>query len=126
MFDFPITQYIIDRFPRSKIVRIENYNGIFKKNQNPYLQKLSPSLIVGERRIFIKVLDCHNFEEHFYYTNFILNCLFDCDYCYLKGKNLSSNIVFVNLNDYFNEIARLLNTKTSYISAFRMILIFQF
>ncbi|MGB4435754.1 MAG: spore photoproduct lyase family protein [Defluviitoga tunisiensis] len=117
VFDFPITQYIINRFPRSKIVRIENYNEVFsRKNQNPYLQKLSPSLIVGEKKegFFYKGSRlCHNFEEeHFYYTNFILNCLFDCDYCYLKGMNLSSNIVFfVNLNDYFNEIARLLNTK---------------
>jgi len=56
---------------------------------------------------------CHDFEQqNFYYTNFIVNCLFDCDYCYLKGMNFSSHILFfVNLSDYFHELSRLLSEE---------------
>lgn len=117
IFYYSATQYIISRFPKSKIVTIENYNSLFsRKNQNPFIQKLSPSLILAEKKdnFYYKGSRlCHNFdEENFYYTNFILNCLFDCEYCYLKGMNLSSNIVFfLNLNDYFDEINKLLLTK---------------
>ncbi|HOB15880.1 MAG TPA: hypothetical protein PLO45_09410 [Defluviitoga sp.] len=116
-FDYPITQYILNKFSKSKVVAIENYNEIFsRKNQNPYVQKLSPSLILAEKKegFFYKGSRlCHNFqEENFYYTNFILNCIFECDYCYLKGMNLSSHIVFfVNLEDYFEKINILISEK---------------
>lgn len=59
-FDYPITQYILNKFSKSKVVAIENYNEIFsRKNQNPYVQKLSPSLILAEKKkvFFIKVQD---------------------------------------------------------------------
>ncbi|HBT51609.1 MAG TPA: DNA repair photolyase, partial [Petrotoga sp.] len=86
------------------------------KNQNPFLQKLSPSLILAVKKgdfIYKGSNLCHNFEQQdFYYTNFIVNCLYDCDYCYLKGMNFSSHILFfVNLSEYFNELRRLIVEK---------------
>ncbi|KUK83815.1 hypothetical protein AA80_07035 [Petrotoga sibirica DSM 13575] len=112
---YPLTNKITSKLNKSKIVYIDNYNEIFsRKNQNPFLQKLSPSLILAVNKgdfIYKGSTLCHNFEQqNFYYTNFVVNCLLDCDYCYLKGMNFSSNILFfVNLSDYFHELSRLLN-----------------
>jgi len=113
--NYPLTNEITSKLNKSKIVYIDNYNEIFsRKNQNPFLQKLSPSLILAVNKgdfIYKGSPLCHDFEQqNFYYTNFIVNCLFDCDYCYLKGMNFSSHILFfVNLSDYFHELSRLIN-----------------
>lgn len=115
--NYSLTNEVISKLNKSKIIYIDNYNEIFsRKNQNPFLQKLSPSLILAVKKgdfIYKGSNLCHNFEQqNFYYTNFIVNCLYDCDYCYLKGMNFSSNILFfVNLSDYFNELRRLIVEK---------------
>ncbi|WP_369826002.1 radical SAM protein [Petrotoga sp. 9PWA.NaAc.5.4] len=107
------TYEILNKFKQSKVVYIDNYKELFsRKNQNPTIQKISPSLIIAVKQnefIYQGSRMCQDFDQdNFYYTNFILNCLFECDYCYLKGMNLSSNIVFfVNLEDYFREIKQL-------------------
>ncbi len=46
---------------------------------------------------------CQSFgNENFYYTSCIMNCIYDCEYCYLKGMYPSANlVVFVNLEDMF-------------------------
>ncbi|PNR97402.1 SPL family radical SAM protein [Petrotoga olearia] len=115
--NYSLTNEVISKLNKSKIIYIDNYNEIFsRKNQNPFLQKLSPSLILAVKKgdfIYKGSNLCHNFEQQdFYYTNFIVNCLYDCDYCYLKGMNFSSHILFfVNLSDYFNELRRLIVEK---------------
>lgn len=115
--NYSLTYEIINKLNKSKLIYIDNYNEIFsRKNQNPFLQKLSPSLILAVKKgdfIYKGSTLCHNFEQqNFYYTNFIVNCLYDCDYCYLKGMNFSSNILFfVNLSDYFHELRRLIIEK---------------
>lgn len=115
--NYSLTNEITSKLNKSKIVYIDNYNEIFsRKNQNPFLQKLSPSLILAVNKgdfIYKGSPLCHDFEQqNFYYTNFIVNCLFDCDYCYLKGMNFSSHILFfVNLSDYFHELSRLLSEE---------------
>ena len=36
-----------------------------------------------------------------------MNCVFDCEYCYLKGMYPSANlVVFVNLEDIFAEVEK--------------------
>jgi len=115
--NYSLTNEVISKVNKSKIIYIDNYNEIFsRKNQNPFLQKLSPSLILAVKKgdfIYKGSNLCHNFEQQdFYYTNFIVNCLYDCDYCYLKGMNFSSYILFfVNLSEYFNELRRLIVEK---------------
>jgi spore photoproduct lyase len=115
--NYSLTNEITSKLSKSKIVYIDNYNEIFsRKNQNPFLQKLSLSLILAVNKgdfIYKGSPLCHDFEQqNFYYTNFIVNCLFDCDYCYLKGMNFSSHILFfVNLSDYFHELSRLLSEE---------------
>ena len=51
---------------------------------------------------------CENFgNRHFYYASTILNCIYDCHYCYLQGMYQSANIViFVNIEDFFEAVDR--------------------
>jgi spore photoproduct lyase len=45
-------------------------------------------------------------HERFYSASQVLNCPFDCSYCYLKGKYPGANIVvFVNTGDYLDEVS---------------------
>ncbi len=46
-----------------------------------------------------------------------MNCIFDCEYCYLKGMYPSANIVFfVNIEDTFEEIKEKLSRHPVYVS----------
>ena len=60
---------------------------------------------------------CQRFgNEHFYYVSCAMNCIFDCAYCYLKGMYPSANIVvFVNLEDIFAEVERVLENHPLYL-----------
>src|SRR5690606_27139140 len=46
----------------------------------------------------------------------ILNCIYDCHYCYLQGLYPSANIViFVNIEDFFGAVDRQLEGGTLYL-----------
>lgn len=63
---------------------------------------------------------CYDFGyNYFYYISFILNCIFSCDYCFLKGMYFFVNIViFVNIEDYFEEIDLVLKRYFLYLLVF--------
>jgi len=112
---------IIERFPNSQIVEIDDYKEIFSKNNQKFsLQKRTPKLILAvkkENYLYEGAKVCESFgNENFYYSSSILNCIYDCEYCYLQGVYSSGNIViFVNLEDMFQEIERILKEKSMYI-----------
>lgn len=84
-----------------KIIKKEEIsNGrkiVWAKNTGKLLYKGSPV--------------CHDFgNSHFYYASCVVNCMFDCQYCFLKGKYDNDNIiVYENLEDYFSETEHLLS-----------------
>ena len=44
------------------------------------------------------------------------DCIYDCEYCYLKGMYPSANIViFVNIEDIFEELHRMLSEHPVYL-----------
>jgi spore photoproduct lyase len=111
--EHPITKKIISKFEKSKIIYINDYKEIFSGfDQNFSIQKESQKLILAEKKdhfIYKGSKMCHDFDNSaFFYTNNIINCLYDCKYCYLGGMYPSSNIVvFVNIKDFFNEMEKL-------------------
>ena len=115
------SQKILKRFPNSKLIEIDSYKEIFSKNnQNFALQKTSPKLILAvkkENYIYEGAKVCESFgNENFFYSSSVLNCVYDCEYCYLQGVYSSGNIViFVNLDDMFKEIENILKDKSMYI-----------
>ncbi|HAK58299.1 MAG TPA: DNA repair photolyase [Lachnospiraceae bacterium] len=60
---------------------------------------------------------CQSFdEEHFYYTSSVMNCIYDCEYCYLKGMFPSSHmVIYVDPEDTFAEVDELLKKHRVYL-----------
>ncbi len=118
---YPRTKRILDRFPNSEKVEIDHYKDVFcRKKQNVALQNKVPNMILASRSshmIYKGANVCQNFgNEHFYYTTCVMNCIYDCEYCYLKGMYPSGNLViFVDLEDIFTELERILERHRIYL-----------
>lgn len=118
---YPESKRILERFPNSQVIEIDSYKEVFSRNnQNFSLQKKSPKLILAvkkENYIYEGAKVCESFgNENFYYSSSVLNCIYDCEYCYLQGVYSSGNIViFVNLDDMFKEIEDILKDRSMYI-----------
>lgn len=119
--DHPCTRMILEKFPRARIVEISHYKDVFcRSRQNGALQHRSQNLILAAREgaLFYEGAPvCQSFgNPHFYYTSCVMNCIFDCEYCYLKGMYPSANIVvFVNLEDYFAQAKQMLKDRPLYL-----------
>ncbi len=117
----PAALHLYERFPDASFIPIDHYKDVFNRSrQNLLQQETEPSLIlaVNHGRLFYPGAPvCQSFgAEHFLYTSCVMNCLYDCDYCYLQGMYPSGNIVvFVNLEDYFTELTRLLSEHPVYL-----------
>jgi len=115
------TKYILSKFKNSSIVKIHHYKDVFSRhNQDFVLQKKSPKLILACKEgslIYKGARVCESFgNNYFYYTSSMMNCVYNCEYCYLKGMYPSANIViFVNLNDIFNELKCFLREHPIYL-----------
>lgn len=116
-----ITLEILSKFPKSKVVEIKNYKDVFNRpRQNFIIQKMSPKLILAKKTgnyLYEGSPICEDFGESlFYYSSNILNCIYNCEYCYLRGLYSSSNVViFVNIEDFFKEIVKTAKEKRAYI-----------
>ena len=109
------TLEILSKFKDVKIIEIENYKEVFSSNnQDFHLQKLGQKLILASNKpnmIYEGAVVCESFEnDNFYYTSSIINCVYDCEYCYLQGVYSSGNIViFVDIEKVFEEVEELYN-----------------
>ena len=100
-----IAEQSFKRFPKAKIIEIEDYKKIFNKNgQDFQIQKLSTKLILAKKQPpFIypatDIIQDSGFSN-FYYCTPILNCIYNCEYCFLQGMYSSANIVvFTNTEE---------------------------
>lgn len=85
------------------------------------MQRMSQALILAiskQPAIHPGAAVCQSFgNEHFYYTSNVMNCIFDCEYCYLQGMYPGSHmVIFVNLEDTLAEVERMLTAHPMYIS----------
>lgn len=119
--DHPRTQKLLAKFPSAEIVEISHYKDVFcRGRQSRALQHRSQSLILAARRgtlLYGGAPVCQSFgNPYFYYASCVMNCIFDCEYCYLQGMYPSANIVvFVNLEDYFAQAERMLESHPLYL-----------
>ena len=120
---YPITKTILSKVYGANVVTIKHYKDVFdRKRQNAPLQKEHQALIIAVRegnRIFKGAPVCQSFgQKNFYYASSMMNCPFDCEYCYLKGMYPSSNmVVFVNLEDYKKDVEEKIKEGPMYICA---------
>ncbi|MBR2821110.1 MAG: radical SAM protein [Clostridiales bacterium] len=120
---YPLTEEILAKLPDSHVIKIRHYKDVFdRKRQNAPLQKEHQALIIAVRdgsRIFKGAPVCQSMgQKNFYYASSMMNCPFDCEYCYLKGMYPSSNmVVFVNLEDYRRDVEEKLKEGPMYVCA---------
>ncbi len=107
--DHPRTRAICARFPKATKVYCKHYGEIFnRKGQNFRLQKKQPALILAHK-YKNHVLDApHGYGiggRRNYYFSHMLNCLYDCRYCFLQGMYRSANyVIFVNYETFQQSI----------------------
>lgn len=117
----PRTERILKKFPDAVVVEIEHYKDVFcRSHQNAALQHFAQNLILAgkEQNFLYKGAPvCQDFgNSHFYYVSMIMNCVYHCEYCYLKGMYPSGNIVlFVNLEDCFARVDDILKEHSLYL-----------
>jgi len=100
---------ILSRFPDIPHISCERYGEIFnRKGQNFRLQKKFPALILAKKygNLVLASPKGYGFEEGAsYYFSHMLNCVYDCRYCFLQGMYRSANyVLFINYEDFEAEI----------------------
>lgn len=103
------TAAIRARFPRARVVECARYGEVFNpRAQNFRLQKQRPALILAEkyRKFALPAPAGYGIGgTRNYYFSHMLNCLYDCRYCFLQGMYQSANyVLFVNFEDFQCEI----------------------
>ena len=112
---------IISHFPEAVVVRIGHYKDVFNRHKQNYVkQHHAQALILAVKQgtlVYPGAKVCQSMgNKHFYYTSCMMNCLFDCEYCYLKGMYPSGNmVIFLNLKDIFSEVEALLKEHPVYL-----------
>ena len=119
--EHPRVKQILARFMKAEIVYIRHYKDVFCRRRQDYEeQHHAQNLILAKKTgslIYQGAPVCQNFgNTYFYYTSCMMNCIYDCEYCYLKGMYPSANIViFVNIEDIFEELHRMLSEHPVYL-----------
>lgn len=108
----PRTLEICDRFPRARKIECKRYSEVFNpKAQNFRLQKKRPALILAEKfkNFVLPTPPGYGIggQQNLYFSH-MLNCLYDCRYCFLQGMYQSANyVVFVNYEEFAQEISQI-------------------
>jgi spore photoproduct lyase len=118
ILEHPQTQRIMAKFERSHIIEIGHYKDIFNRQAQSFrAQSRSKNLILAKKEapfLYKGSYYSDGFEfENFFYTQSLLGCLYDCDYCYLQGMYNSANtVLFINLEDFFEAVMPYLDKPT--------------
>ena len=103
------TKLLLAQFPGAQLITIDHYKELFSRpRQNWAAQKSCPKLILAVHQgPFLSagaaVMPDFGFK-HFYSASLVMNCVYNCDYCYLQGMYSSADlVVFINIEDCFRE-----------------------
>lgn len=105
IYGHPRVQDILARFPDAARIHCHRYGEVFNpKAQNFRLQKQKPALILAEKsQHWVLPTPAHYGmgAARNYYFSHVLNCLYDCRYCFLQGMYQSAHyVLFVNYEDF--------------------------
>ncbi|MBE0437073.1 MAG: DNA photolyase [Methylomicrobium sp.] len=108
----PRVEQICARFPKAQIIDCARFGEVFNpKAQNFRLQKQQPALILAEkyRRFVLEAPAGYGIGAgKNYYFSHMLNCLYDCRYCFLQGMYQSAHyVLFVNYEDFQSDIKQI-------------------
>jgi len=105
--DHPRVGRILRRFPKARVIPCARYGEVFNpRSQNFRLQKSRPALILAEKFAGHVLPTPETFGiggSHNYYFSHLLNCLYDCRYCFLQGMYRSAHYVwFINYEQFLD------------------------
>ena len=101
----PRVEKILARFPDLPVISCQRYGELFnRKAQNFRLQKQAPALILARKHgnLVLPAPAGYGFDsgESFYFSH-MLNCIYDCRYCFLQGMYRSAHyVLFINYEDF--------------------------
>lgn len=106
----PLTQSICKKFHQLPQISCDRYGEVFnRKAQNFRFQKNHPSLILAKKLhhyVLETPLGYGIGGIRNYYFSHMLNCIYDCKYCFLQGMYSSANyVLFVNFEDFIEAIS---------------------
>lgn len=105
----PRAQTILQKLKPLQVIECNNYKEVFNpKMQNFRIQKQQPALILAKKHGLRVCQSPEGFgiggQKNFYFSH-MLNCLYDCRYCFLQGMYSSANyVLFVNYEDFMTDI----------------------
>lgn len=107
----PRTLEILAQFPEAAHIPCNHYREIFNRNsQNFRLQKKQPALILARKTGNFVLPTPGNYSigaRVNYYFSHMLNCIYDCRYCFLQGMFRSAHyVLFVNYEDFADAICK--------------------
>ncbi|PCI77734.1 MAG: DNA photolyase [SAR86 cluster bacterium] len=96
---------LLGRFAQVPQVICDRYGEVFnRKSQNFRLQKTAPALILAKkygRKVLTAPSGYGYNDSKSYYFSHMLNCVYDCRYCFLQGMYSSANyVLFINFEDF--------------------------
>ena len=111
--DHPRVSDILARVKPKHVVHCEHYGEIFnRKRQDFREQKKAPALILAQKsgnRILRAPEGYGIGGKNNYYFSHMLNCVFDCRYCFLQGMYPSAHyVLFLNYEDFMDDIEKTL------------------
>lgn len=106
----PRTDEMLRRLPDVPHISCRRYGEVFNRRaQNFRLQKRRPALILAEKqghRVLPTPVSYGIGGERNFYFSHMLNCVYDCRYCFLQGMYRSAHyVVFVNYEEFFEAAA---------------------
>lgn len=107
---YPDAQTILARFPTARRIPIRHYKDVFnRKHQDFQLQKRAMDIILAVKRegyLYAGSPQTPSFgHDRFFYNAMALNCVYNCDYCYLQGMFPSAHLLFfVNPDAFFDSV----------------------
>ncbi len=112
--DHPVTKALLLRFQNATVIPCDRYTEVFnRKAQNFRLQKKKPSLILARKHhgFVMKAPDSYGIGgTQNYYFSHMLNCIYDCRYCFLQGMYRSAHyVLFVNYEDFTRSMETILD-----------------
>ncbi len=115
--DHPRVLSLKARFPDARVFFCGRYTEVFNPNrQNFRLQKERPALIIARKHEGLVLPAPEGYgiggRNNFYFSH-MLNCLYDCRYCFLQGMYRSANyVLFINYEEFESKIKEELSIAT--------------
>lgn len=107
--EHPRTREILSRYSEKRVIEVGRYTELFNAGaQNFRIQKKNPALILAKKRqsyVLSAPQEYRIGEGRNYYFSHMLNCLYDCRYCFLQGMYRSAHyVLFVDYEGFLGAI----------------------